>query len=172
MAGELSADQVLEIAEQMERNAVRFYRKAAGTCDDVRVCRLFVDLARWERQHVRVFTEMRERLSDSVKAVQAGLNREPGRCVIDATGGPVVKPPLPLVFGDRESPPDEALGRWTKAEVLRMAIQKEKNTVSYFNNLKEFIVDRRDVQVIHAIIDEEERHMKLLTQSLEQASES
>jgi len=171
MAKALSVDQVLEVAERMERNAVKFYRRAAGLCDDTKVCRLFVSLARWERQHVQVFTEMRQRLSGPDEARQAGQNRELGRIVLDADDPSPAEPPLPTVFGGREGSPDELVGVCTKAEVLRMAIQKEKDTISYFASLKEFIPGHHDAEVIKTLIGEEERHVKILVQSLEQTPE-
>jgi rubrerythrin len=171
MAKELTAGQVLEVAERMERNAVRFYRKAAGTCDDSKISRLFVDLARWERQHVRVFTEMRERLSESGDLAGAGQNRRFGRFVLDVTDESPTEPPLPLVFGDRERPSDELAGCRTKAEVLKMAIQKEKDTISYFTSLQGLVPGCHNAHVIGEVIHEEERHMKILTQSLEQTAE-
>jgi len=171
MARKLSADQVLEVAEQMERSAVKFYRRAAGVCDDPKVCRLFVDLARWERQHVRVFSEMRSRLSGPSKSSPGGQNRELGRFVLEQMDQSPPKPALPPIFGDCEYPSNDLVGGWTKVMVLKTAIQKEKDTISYFTSLKNLIPGRHNIRVIKAVICEEERHMKILVQSLEQVPE-
>ncbi len=72
------------------------------------------------------------------------------------------------VFPDRADPEGDLTGRETKADVLRMAIQKEKDSIAYYTSLKEFVPGRRDVQAIKDIIDEEDRHVRILTQSLEQ----
>lgn len=163
MAREFGAHEVLEVAERMERNAVKFYRKAAGFCDDPKICRLFVDLARWEREHVRVFAQMKEDLSQG----RAGQGLEFGRFELDLMDESPVESPIPLAFGDRESLPGDLADGWTKAEVLRTAIQKEKDTISYFTNLQEFVPGHHNAQVIKALIREEKRHMKILAQSLE-----
>jgi rubrerythrin len=159
MAREFGANEVLEVAERMERNAVKFYRKAAGFCDDPTMSRLFIDLARWERQHVRVFADMRDQLP--------GQNWDAGRYVLDLDDRFPTESPLPLVFGDSEYPSGKLVDDATKAEVLRTAIQKEKDTISYYTGLKQFIPGHHNIEVVKAVIREEKRHVKILLQSLE-----
>jgi len=164
MAEEFGASEVLEVAERMERNAVKFYRKAAGACDDPTLSRLFTDLARWERQHVRMFADMRNRLAEP--------NWDGGRYILDPDDQPPTQSPVPLVFGESEHPGKELVDGPTKAEVLRTAIQKEKDTIAYYNGLKEFVLGDHNIQVVKAIIREERRHSKILLQSLEHVSGS
>ena len=71
------------------------------------------------------------------------------------------------IFPDRADPKDDLTGRETKVDVLRMAIRKEKDSIAYYTSLKEFIPGG-DVQTIKDIIAEEDRHVRILTQSLEQ----
>jgi len=160
MTTQLTADDVLKVAEKMERDAARFYRRAAGTCDDPKLCKLYVELARWERQHVRVFADMREHLSEQ--------NCEPGRYNLDLADRSVTELPLPLVFDDRGNRLADRIDGWTKADVLRIAIRKEEDTISYYTGLKDFGLGHNDTQAIKAMIREEERHVRILTQSLEQ----
>jgi rubrerythrin len=169
MDREFSADEVLEIAERMERNAVKFYRKAAGICDDPKISKTFVDPARWERQHARIFADMREGLSDVSWTDKARQSPDLARFILDVLEPSPVESPLPLVFGDRENPPDALIGNPTKADVLKTAIQKEKDAISYFTRLQGFVPGHHNAQAIEAVIREEERHMKILVQSLGQA---
>lgn len=158
MSGKIGANEVLEFAEQMERNAARFYRKAAGLCEDRILVKLFVDLARWERQHARAFADMRNQLTES--------NREPARYAIDIDESPA-QSPLPLTFGDDEFPSGRLVDGATKAEVLRAAIRREKDSIAYYTGLREFVLGHHNIQVIKAIIREERRHVRILVQSLE-----
>ena len=64
MARELTVYEVLDVAEKMERNAARFYRRAAGLYDDPRTGKLFSELARWEKRHIQIAIEMKEHLSE------------------------------------------------------------------------------------------------------------
>jgi rubrerythrin len=159
MSGELTGYQVLEIAEKMEQNAARFYRKAAGMYKDAKISKLFSELAQWEKRHVEVFAEMKKRLSQQAWAIgQYGIERP------DA-----LWPQTPTaVFPDRVEPARELTGRETKADVLRMALQKEKESIAYYTSLKEFVPDNDDVRAIKDILGEEDRHVRILTQSLEQ----
>jgi rubrerythrin len=169
MAGEFSADDVLRVAEKMERNAVKFYRKAAGICDDPKIGRVFVDLARWERQHARVFSDMRERLSEEVSwSDKARRNPDLARFILDVLEPSAVEPPLPLVFGDHDNPPSELVDKSTKVDVLKAALQKEKDTITYFTRLQAIVPGHHNTEAIKAVIREEERHVKILMQSLEQ----
>jgi rubrerythrin len=158
MAGELNAYAVLDIAERMERDAARFYRKAAGICDDPKLCKLFADLAQWERRHLELFAEMRERLSaQSVESWHPALKEIQRQ---------VMKPP---VFEESDDLSKELSG-CTRTDVLEMAIGKEKDAIAYYTSLAGFMPGHGDSQVIESIIREEERHVRILTQSLEQTS--
>ncbi len=159
MTRELTAYEVLEIAEQMERNAAKFYRKAAGMCDDPRICKLFSELAQWEKRHVQVFAEMKEHLSERIWE----LGRfEPDRVDVSQTS------PRPAVFGDHDQPSQEMTGGQTKADILRMAIRKEEDAIAYYTSLSELVLGEGNIEVIEDIIREENRHVRILTQSLEQ----
>ena len=159
MATQPTADDVLKVAEKMERDAARFYRRAAGTCDDPKLCKLYVELARWERQHVLVFADMREHLSER--------SADSGRFTLDEADQSSTELPLPLVFDGHDSRMADRSDGQTKADVLRIAIRKEEDTISYYAGLKKFGLGHNDTQVIKAMIREEEQHVRILTQSLE-----
>ncbi len=55
MSFEFNADEILEMAEQIERNGARFYRKAAELVKDAAVSKLLQDLAAWEDGSYRIF---------------------------------------------------------------------------------------------------------------------
>ena len=159
MTRELTAYEVLEMAERMERNAAKFYRKAAGMCDDPRICRLFSELARWENRHVQVFAEMKEHLSERMWELG---HFESDRVDVSQAWT------RPAVFGDHDVPSQEMVGGQTKADILRMALQKEKDAIAYYTSLSEFVLGEGNVEMIENIIREEDRHVRILTQSLEQ----
>lgn len=160
MAGELNAYEVLDIAEAMERSAAKFYRKAAGLCDDSKLCKLFAELAQWEKRHVRTFAKMKEHLSQQ--------SEKPGGLELEDVKRSSTRPPTPLVFGKADDPANELSGHPTKPDVLKMAIRKEKDTIAYYTSLREFVLGHDNTQVIKGIIQEEERHVRILAQSLEQ----
>lgn len=159
MTRELTAYEVLEMAERMERNAAKFYRKAAGMCDDPRICKLLGEIAQWEKRHVQIFAEMKEHVSERMWELG---HFEPDRVDASQASAP------PLVFGDHDEPSQKMVPGRSKADILRMAIQKEKDAIAYYTRLSEFVLGEGNVEAIEDIIREENRHVRILTQSLEQ----
>jgi rubrerythrin len=159
MTRELTGYEVLDIAEKMGRNAAGFYGRAAGMYDDPKISRLFSELAQWEKRHTQIFAEMKEHLS--------GQTWELGQYGAERPKAPAPQVPT-TVFGDRADPSRELTGDEAKADVLRRAIQKEKDTIAYYTSLKEFVLGDDSVEAIKEIIREEDRHVRILTQSLEQ----
>jgi rubrerythrin len=176
MMRELTAFEILEVAETMEREAARFYRKAAGMYHDPRLCKLFADLAQWEKCHAQVFAEMKARFAQRV--------RQGGRFDLDcAEGGrgdiPVVPQkgdkrgmslfPLPAVLHEKSGSAKELTGGETRADVLTLAIQKERGAIAYYTALTEFALGPDNTRIIQDILDEERKHVRILKQSLQQA---
>ncbi len=62
MAIRFNADEVLRMAERIERNAARFYRRAAEMKSDPRTENTLLELASWEERHYDVFAAMRSQL--------------------------------------------------------------------------------------------------------------
>lgn len=158
MSRELTGAEVLGVAEKMEQNAARFYRRAAGMYKDPKISKLFSDLAQWEKRHVEVFAEMKKRLSQQAWGI--------GHYGAERSSSSGSQTPVP-VFPDGADPAKELTGRETKADLLRKAIAKEKESIACYTSLMESVPDKEDVQAVKEILDEEERHVRILTQSLE-----
>jgi len=156
---ELTGHEILQIAEKIERNGATFYRRAAAICDDRQTCRLFVQLAQWEGRHVEIFRQMKEELSEQ--------NWELGRFTPDRLNGLDAQAMAGLaVFGIHAEPADELTGRETMDVILRMAIEKEKDSIVFYTGLKDFVPREADKDVIGD--QEEMKHVRILNQSLEQ----
>ncbi len=161
MDSEVPGYEILEIAEKIERNGVKFYRRAAGICSDDRTCSLLVELARWETQHVEIFRKMKKRLVEKEWEFST---------IPIASTGPSDSQLLAglAVFGVQPDPENELTGHETRAEVLKIAIEKEKDSIVYYTGLKGFVPLESDRAVITRIILEEMKHVRILMQSLAQ----
>ncbi len=158
---ELSGFDVLAIAEKIERNGAAFYRRAAGLIDDSAISTLFANLAEWESRHIEVFRQMAERLSNP--------RQRQGDRVAQRVGSPEASVMASLaVFGIRPDPADELTGHESKLQVLRMALDKEKDSIVYYVGLKDFVAEKADKDLIDQVIEEEKKHVRILMQSLEQ----
>jgi rubrerythrin len=159
MTRELTAFEVLKIAEQMERNAARFYRKAAGMYEDPTLSKLFSELAQWEKSHVQVFARMKDQFPE--QAWEQGSS-DPERVDVSRLDVPLA------VFDAHSEPARELTGNETRAEVLNLALKKERYTIGYYTSLTEFALGRENIKVIRSILQEEKRHVRILMQSLRQ----
>jgi rubrerythrin len=157
---ELTAFEAIEIAERVERNGAKFYRHAAGLCSDRRISSLFVELAQWESQHQKVFEQMKQRYAD---------RRAPPEDVGDGQGDVIHATAMAglAVFGIQPDPAKELTGTENRKDVLKLAIEKEKDSIAFYSGLKGFLIDRQDVKALEGIIAEEMKHVRILTQSLE-----
>ena len=68
MGYDFNADEIFEMAEQIERNGASFYRKAAESIDDPAGKKLLLDFAAMEDEHEKTFAALRKDLSEKDKA--------------------------------------------------------------------------------------------------------
>ena len=158
---EMSGYEVLEVAEKIERNGAKFYRRAATLFDDPDISTLFVRLGQWEARHIEVFKEMKQHLTEQ--------QWELGDFAPDRVGVPEARALASMaVFGIQPDPAEQLNGHETRADVLRMAIEKEKDSIVYYTGLKDCVPRPQDRTIIEDVIQEEMKHVRILMQSLEQ----
>ena len=154
-----NADEIFEIAEQIERNADRFYRSAARETDDPGLREKLVALAAMENQHERVLAGMRAELPSQ--------EREP------AAPDPWGEAVLYLrgiadghVFDLKQDPAEWLAGKHTKEDILKAAIGHEKDSIVFYLAMKEVVPHALGKGKIDAIIKEEMGHIAGLTSDL------
>ncbi len=150
--------EIFEIAEQIERNAVTFYRRAATLFDDPDISERFLELAEWEAEHETTFMEMKQKMFGTNPAL---TSFRPGETKPD----PKVMAGL-AVFGIRAEPTEELNGRESQDDILRRAVEKEKDSIVFYNGLKDFLSNASDQDSIDSIITEEMKHIRILHESL------
>lgn len=160
MNTELTAVEAIEIAESIERNGAKFYRQAAGLCKDHHVSTLFVELAQWENQHLKVFEQMKKRYADRDRPPDyLGDGRGDGFKARAMAGL--------AVFGIQPDPTKDLSGGESRTDVLNLAMEKEKDSIVFYSGLKDFLADPKDVKALEDVIAEEMKHIRILTQSLQ-----
>jgi len=155
-----NASEIFEIAEQIERNGTDFYIRAAELFDDPDICQIFLRLAKWEMEHEQTFARMKQQLSEQSR--QAGTTGPD-----DLLPDPRVMAGL-AVFGIRSDPAEELCGRQEKLDIIRRAVEKEKDSIVFYHGLKEFVPNGTDKAKIDEIIKEEMKHIVILDKSLKQ----
>lgn len=155
---EFNAFEVFEIAEQIERNGINFYIRVAELFDEHETCRMFLELAKWEQEHERTFARMKQQLPEQNRKVSSP---EPDDLLPD----PRVMAGM-AVFGIRSDPAEELNGGQSKKDIIRMAVEKEKDSIVFYHGLKDFVPIGTDKEKINDIIREEMKHIVILDGAL------
>jgi len=154
-----NADEIFEIAEQVERNGARFYRRAAQGFTDSRARQKLLDLATTEDQHEKVFAAMRAELSDQERQPPAP---DPWGEVAWYLQGIADG----HVFDVKADPTKRLTGKETREEILRMAIGIEKDSIVLYLGMRDIVPDRLGKDRVDAIIKEEMGHIAVLSNEL------
>ena len=152
-----NADEVFEMAEQIERNGAKFYRAAAEKFP--MVGQLLLELAAMEDNHEKTFIAMRAELS--------GTETEP--IVFD----PDDQAKLYLqamadehIFNIKSDPINKLNNLETPDEVLKMAMGLERDSIAFYTGLEESVSRKAGKGKIKAIIKEEIDHIAILSQKM------
>ncbi len=160
MAGTtFNADEIFEMAEEIERNGARFYREAAGIAPDKQTEKMLLDFAVMEDGHLKTFQQMRRQLSDREKEPTAfDPNNEAAMYIQTMAAGHGTE--------GRKSHTDKLTGDESIRQILEIAVEAEKSSVVYYTGLKEMVPPRAGRDKIEAIITEELGHLAVLNQKL------
>jgi len=155
MGYDFSADEVFQMAIQMEKNGASFYRQAAEAADDAENKKFLLELADMEVDHEKTFTELRQQLTEKEKA----------STVFDPEGEAAMY--LKALVDTRvffEKDIDVASMR----DILMAAIEAEKDSIVFYLGMKDAVPDDLGKSRLDAIIREEMGHVRLLSRKLVQ----
>ena len=159
MSFEYSADEIFEMAEQIERNGARFYRKAAEVVEEAHVSQLLRELAAWEEGHEKTFAAMRADLRETERQnVVFDPDQETSVYLHALADG--------HVFDIRQDPVTRLSGKETAEDILRLAIGQEKDSIVFYLGLKEFTPTQLGRERIDEVIKEEMKHIGFLNREI------
>ena len=155
MSTTFNADEVLAIAEQIERNGKVFYEKASERFGGEEK-RTLLRLAEMEVTHERVFSAMRRDLSQADPGIAAfDPEGEAASYLAAFADGKIFDlnaDPLSLIG------PDDSI-----QDILRTAIGLEKDSVVFYVAIKDSVPESLGKDRIEKIIKEEMDHIILLS---------
>ncbi|MEE4164772.1 MAG: ferritin family protein [Desulfocapsaceae bacterium] len=157
MAFDFNADEIFEMAEQMERNGAHFYRDAAESIADGKNKELLLRLADMEVEHEKTFMEMRTSLTDQDKQ----------NSVFDPEGETVqyLKALVDTrVFFKKD------IDTTSMRDILKEALLAEKDAIVFYLGMKELVPEARGKSHLEQIIKEEMEHIKLIGRELSAAA--
>lgn len=151
-----NADEVFEMAEQIERNGAKFYRRAAELASEAGASEMMQELAEMEDEHEKTFAKMRADLyEEERKSVVFDPDDEAAfylRAMADNH-----------VFDTKVDPSARLTGEESREEVLRMAIGLEKDSIVFYVGMKQFVPERLGKSRMDGIIQEEYGHIATLS---------
>lgn len=153
MRYDFNADEIFEMAEQMEKNGAAFYRGAAEGIGDPEAKQLLLDLASMEDEHQKTFQALRKELVASMKQ----------STVFDPEGESAM---YLRALVDTKVFFDKAVDTTSMREILKEAITAEKDSIVFYLGMKDTVPEKLGKEKIDAIIKEEMGHIRTLSGEL------
>lgn len=159
MSIQFNADEIFEMAEEIERNGAKFYRRAVEGFADARARDLLLDLAAMEDEHEKVFASMRANLPDKERGWQIFDPEGQTASYLRAmTHG--------KVFDVQADPCEKLTGKETPEEIFRTAIGLEEDSIVFYLKIQQMLPERLGKDKILDIIKEEMDHITILSNQL------
>ncbi len=153
MSYDFNADEIFEIAEQIEQNGAKFYRTAAENVVDENKKKLLIHLAEMEDEHEKTFKTLRGQLSDNEKVVTTFDPENEAVYYLRALADT-------RVFYEKE------IDITALKEILKTAITAEKDSIVFYLGMKDIVPMHLGKQKLDGIIKEEMGHIGLLSKEL------
>ena len=153
MSYNFNADEIFEIAEQIERNGANFYRTAAENITDEDKKKLLIHLAEMEDDHEKTFKTLRDELSENEKTMTT-FDPE------DETADYLRLLADTRVFYEKE------VDVTSLNEVFKTAITAEKDSIVFYLGMKNVVPSHQGKDWLDRIIKEEMDHIRLLSKEL------
>ena len=153
------ADELLAMAQRIERNGARFYSKASELSPNSNVSTLLQALASMEEEHEKIFSDMKEEISKQKgKASGSEFDDEATSYLHAWADG--------HVFDIRTDPSESLTGNESLEDIFNKAIELEKDSIVFYLGFKDAVQGKHEKEVIERILKEEMRHIATLSAQL------
>jgi rubrerythrin len=144
-----NADEIFDMAEQIERSGGQFYRKSAQQVKDTTVKDLLLRLASMEDDHLKTFVKMRAALSEKEKqAMTFDPDNEAGLYLSSLA--------RTKVFFEKEMETSTLEG------IFKAALTAEKDSIIFYVGMLDWVPENLGRGKISDIIKEEKKHIRLI----------
>jgi rubrerythrin len=154
-----NADEIFEVAENIERDAAGFYRQAVKIAADKETKRMFLNLANMEDKHLATFQEMRKELTVEEKEGTVFDPENEAAMYLQAMA-------RGHGWEGRKNLTENLTGGEKIEDILKAALEAERNSVVFYSALKELVPSRTGKDRVEAIIREELGHFAILDEQL------
>ncbi len=150
---DFNADDIFEIAEQLERNGAKFYRTAAESVSDQGEKDFLLKLAAMEDDHEKTFAQMRSNLTAGEKA----------STVFDPEGDAMH---YLRALADTRVFFEKTIDTSSMTAILKDAITAEKDSIVFYLGMRDAVPKGMGRSRLDDIIKEEMGHIRLLSKEL------
>lgn len=153
MIYDFSADDIFEMAEQLERNGAKFYRTAAEGLSDLSAKKLLLDLSEMENAHEKIFASLRADLVEKEKASAVFDPEGEAMAYLQALAN------IRVFF-------EKTIDVLSLKRIYMAALEAEKDSIVFYLGMKDMVPEIFGKDRIDAIIREEMEHIKILSRAL------
>jgi rubrerythrin len=152
-----NAREIFDIGVGIEANGKAFYEAAAKKTAETAMREFFLELAAWENTHIKLFGELRDALPKGAGNVPVFDPNDEAALYLQATADSHVfvknKDMVALVAGCKGP-----------LDILDIAMTFEKDSVVYYTTMKKVVSKNLGQDTVDRLIDEEIKHIGLLSQ--------
>jgi rubrerythrin len=149
-----SAKEILEMALRIEENGVEFYTQAGSASKSKKLKELFTFLTEEEKKHITIFGEMDSSVPDDTKPDTLDPYLDEASLYLKALANS-------RVFTNKNEGKRLAGKVSSEEEALLTAINMEKDSILFYNELHNAITNK-DKAILGRIIEEEKKHLRKL----------
>jgi rubrerythrin len=153
MIYDFNADDIFEMAEQMEHNGAKFYRTAADSAAAGDARELLLKLAAMEDDHQKTFAQMRAQLTSGEKA----------STVFDPEGEAIH---YLRALADTRVFFQKEIDTSSMKAILTDAISAEKDSIVFYLGMRDAVPEKMGRDRLDDVIKEEMGHIRLLSKEL------
>jgi rubrerythrin len=144
-----NADEIFDMAEQIEKSGGQFYRKSAQQVGETAVKDLLLRLASMEDDHLKTFINMRSALSEKERqALTFDPDNEAGLYLSSLA--------RTKVFFEKE------IDTSTLEGIFKTALTAEKDSIIFYLGMLDWVPENLGRDKISDIINEEKKHIRLI----------
>jgi len=156
---DFNADEVFQMAMEIEDNGREFYEKAAQRIDDPQVKAIFGELAKAEAEHYRYFVSLREKLPESARKETIYDPQDEMHQYLTLMAGQ-------HVFQKTKTVADYLVEVHSAVDALNLALGFEKDSIVFYLTMKNRTEAGRGRDQIDALVNEELAHHRRLSLEL------
>ncbi|MCB9480899.1 MAG: ferritin family protein [Desulfobacteraceae bacterium] len=152
-AYDFSANEIFEMAIEIEVKGQEFYKKAAADAENEELKKILLDLADMEVDHEETFKQMKSDLKISEKESNVFDPENEAAAYLKALADT-------KVFYEKE------IDTKSVKEVMKAAVTAEKDSIVFYLGMKGLVPEKKGQDKLDKIISEEMSHIRIITSKL------